>query len=204
VLTGDPNNGVRQVLRWAGLPAHASEEVERGASPPGDSGAASSSPPTDLSGLRRPRRTPVVLGMVSVAVAIGLVGGAYVLTDGFYLRHGGTATVTVIPQWTYDSLPGGQYDASAFVAHATSRISGSFTNSNGIVVYLMTPVQLELLDEKGVVDSYDWTSGSVHDLTLYNLTFAVTTGPWDIVLLNPDPINVTVVDFWTAVIESPA
>jgi hypothetical protein len=140
---------------------------------------------------------------VSVVVAIGLVAAAYTLTDGFHLNGSTTSAVTLIPKWTYDSIPGDQYDAVAFVVHATSQLNGSFTNSIGVVVYLMTPAELEALAIKGVVSGYNWTSGQVPSLTLYGLKVKVTVGSWDLVFLNPDPLNTTVVDFWTTVTETP-
>jgi hypothetical protein len=156
------------------------------------------------SGSRRPRRTSFVLGLVSVVVVIGLVGAAYALTDGFHLNGSTTTAVTVISKWTYDSIPGDQFDAVAFIAHSTSQLNGSFTNSIGIIVYLMTPAELVTLAIKGVISGYNWTSGQIPVLTLYGLNITVTVGPWDLVFLNPDPLNATVIDFWTAVTETPA
>jgi len=134
-----------------------------------------------------------------------MVGAAYVFTNGFHPHGASGSTVIVVSEWTYDSIPGTQYDAVAFLAHSDSVLNGSFTNSMGVIVYIMTPTQFESLTKTGVVTGYNWTSGRIPQLTLYYLNVQVAAGPWDLVLLNPDTsaLNSTVVDFWTAVTETP-
>lgn len=136
-------------------------------------------------------------------VVIGLVGASYALTDGFHFSSGSSSTVTVVSKWTYDSIPGNQYDAVAFIVHTSSVINGSFTNSGVVSVYVMTPAELVSFSRTGVVSGYDWTSGEVAPLSLYGLDVRLAASPWDLVFLNPDPLNATVIDFWTAVTETP-
>jgi len=168
-------------------------------------GPSASSRPTSSSSAQ-PRRFPLVLTVGIVVVAIALVGASFALTNGFHSRATSGSTVKVVSQWTYDSIPGAQYDAVSFIAHSNSVLNGSFTNSMGIIVYVMTPTQFESLTRSGVVSGYNWSSGRIPQLTLYDLNVRVAAGPWDLVFLNPDtnPLNSTVVDFWTAVAEIPA
>lgn len=150
------------------------------------------------------RRQAQILAVAGVVLAVVLVTAAYGLTNGFRGRPGGSTTITVVPQWTYESIPGEQYDEAAFVTHSTTKLDGSFTDSLGIVAYFMTPADVESLSKTGVVGGFNWTSGAIPDFTLYNLTITLSAGPWDFVLYNPSAVNTTVVDFWTAVTETPS
>jgi hypothetical protein len=142
---------------------------------------------------------PSLTVVLTVVVVVAVVAATYGLMFGVGRRAGGLSSVAVVPKWTYDSIPGNQYDAVAFVTHSTSHINGTFTNTIGVIVYLMTPAQLVDLARTGTVGGYNWSSGVIPQLTLYGLNLTVTASSWDLVFLNPDPLNVTVVDFWSAV-----
>jgi len=134
----------------------------------------------------------------TVVAAIIVVSAAYVLTDGFHLQSKSTE-LNLIPAQSYYSIPGGQYNAITFVAHTTSVVTGTFTNTLGVVVYLLDPAQIKALNHNGTVGAYNWSSGPIANLTVYNLHANVPEGPWSVVFLNPNQFNTTVVGFYTAI-----
>ncbi len=173
----------------------------------GEGATGTASSPSPITGVHAPprvRQKTLLTTVIAVAAAVVVVGAAFVLTDGFGLARGSSVT-TLIPYHDYYSLAGGQFNAVAFQAHQASKINGTFTNSNGVTVYMMTPSELEYLAVKAVVNGYTWTSGRIANLTNYNLDISVASGEWDLVFLNPDPdpLNTSVVGFYTAVTLSP-
>ena len=145
----------------------------------------------------------MILTVGAVVVAVVLVAAAYVLTDGFHLQAK-SATFDLIPAESYYSLPGGQYNAVTFQAHNPSVLTGTFSNTLGVAVYLLDPVQMKALNHNGTVGAYYWTSGRVANLTVYDLDAAVPVGSWNVVFLNPEELNTTVVGFYTAVELGPS
>lgn len=139
---------------------------------------------------------------MSVVAAIGVIGGAYVLSNGFHPASKSTTDV-LLPKDSYYSLPGNQYNAIDFITKATSRITGTFTNTLGVIVYILDPVQLMALNHNGTVGSYQWSSGLIANLTVDNLTVVVAPGQWALTFFNPNVLNTTIVGFYTPLILAP-
>jgi len=145
-----------------------------------------------------------------VAIALAaVILAAYLLTGGFGL-HGKSSPDVLVRKGTYYSLPGGQFNAVAFLTSSSDTILGTVWDTWGINIYLMTPTEVVDLAKKGVVTGYSWTSGHVANLTETDLSIVVEPGSWDLVFLNTDnpsinPIytNVTIVGFYTDVTLSP-
>lgn len=148
----------------------------------------------------KPKRISPLVTILAVVVVIVIVGAAFVLTNGFHLKKASSAE-DLIPQLTYYSLPGEQYNAVTFIISSNSVISGTFTNTLGIVVYVLNPHEMFDLNHNGtVVDSeYTWSSGTIANLTVYSLYVTVLPGQWNLVFYNPNLINATVLGFYTAV-----
>jgi len=144
--------------------------------------------------------------IVAIVIAIALVGAAYALTDGFRLTKSNT-NVVLVPRGSYYSLPGGQFNALAFGVTQSSVLTGTFTNTLGVTVYLMTPSEVVNLGKFGTVSGYAWSSGRIANLTVTSLNVPVQPGQWDVLFLNtnpPDPLNTTVVGFYTDLVIGPA
>lgn len=149
------------------------------------------------------RRTTVAVATVAVVVVVVVV--AYMATAGFGAHRASRPNV-LIQQGTYYSLPGGQFNAVAFITPGGGTVAGTMWDTWGINVYLMTPGEVVSLATKGVVEGYTWTSGHIDNLTTTDLSVPVTAGSWDLVFLNTDnpsvnPVytNTTIVSFYTEV-----
>ncbi len=153
----------------------------------------------------KPKRVSPLVPVLAVVLVIVVVGAAFVLTNGFHPNRASSAD-DLIPALSYYSLPPEEYNDVAFVAHSTSVINGTFTNTLGVIVYLLTPPQIKILNHNGTVVGYNWTSGLIADLTVYGLDKTVQPGEWNLVFLNPNTanINTTTVGFYTAITLSPA
>jgi hypothetical protein len=149
------------------------------------------------------RRSPLV-ALVAIVAVVAVVAALFVVTNGFRGRAG--SGDELIPALSYYSLPAEQYNDVAFIAHSTSVINGTFTNSLGLIVYIMTPSQIASLNHNGVVGTYNWSSGPIPEQQAYGLRVTVQPGQWNLVFLNPNTaaINTTVVGFYTAVTLSPS
>ncbi len=150
-------------------------------------------------------RTIVAVATISVVL---VVGGAYALTGGFH--KAAAQPLVLVPAHEWYSLPGEQFAAVAFVAGGASVLNGTFTNTEGVTLYLMTPAELLNLSKKGVVEGYEWTSGWISNNTVTTLDLAVAAGHWDFVWLNPDSpiewnpgLTTTVIGFYTDFTLSP-
>jgi hypothetical protein len=136
--------------------------------------------------------------VVGVVVATVIVGAAFVLTNGFHPSKVSTSE-DLVPALAYYSLPGQQYNSITFIVGSNSVINGTFTNTIGIAVYILSPTELAALNHNGVVSGYTWSSGTIANLTVYHLGASVVPGQWSLVFYNPNLVNTTVVGFYTAV-----
>lgn len=153
----------------------------------------------------KPKGVSPLLAVLAVVIVIIVVGAAFVFTNGFHLKRVSSSD-DLIPALTYFSLPAEQYNDVAFIAHSTSVINGTFTNTLGVIVYLLTPPQIKVLNHNGTVGGYNWSSGLIADLTVYGLDTTVQQGQWNLVFLNPNAaaINTTTVGFYTAITLTPS
>lgn len=143
----------------------------------------------------KPSRRWVVAAIALVA-AIVVVVGAY----AFYLMpHSATgAGPTVLtPEGTAYTLPGDQFNGVQFNSSSPVVVNGTISDSYGLVLYAMNPSQFEYLSKKGVVGTYQWTSGPIGNDTTTFLNLPLPAGEWVIVFLNPSPINPTGIGFFT-------
>jgi len=156
---------------------------------------------------RRGKMVAVGLGALVVAAALF---GAYGATGGFW-TSASPAIEYLVPKDSLYSLPGGQFfDVSLNVQKSTT-VSGQFTNTKGITLYVMTPTEVTYLSEKGTVGSYYWTSGRIANLTLTNFNYTFAPGQWGLVFLNADnpslvnpSINTTIVTIYSGLFIAPS
>jgi hypothetical protein len=198
--------GVARNGGWAEPPA----EGARQSGAPGSSSVGTERSPTDSQAgaipIRPRRHRPFLVVIFAVVAAVAMISAAYALTDGFHVKSSSGAVV-LVDKGAYYSLPGGQFNAVAFGVSTTSMLNGTFTNTLGITVYTMTPDEVVALAKTGNVSSYAWSSGRIANLTVTGLDLSVGPGQWDVVFLNtnnPDPLNTTVVGFYTDLTVAPA
>lgn len=162
----------------------------------------SSVPSKDVGAGTTPRRRRIFL-IAGVVAVIAIILVAYALTDGFQFG-GPSKTKILVADHTVDVIPAGQFDAVTFIISTTSIVNGTFVNSYGIVLYTMTPTQFESFIRTTVVSGYEWTSGMIENEVVYNLDLSFPPGAWDLVFLNPSPINATALGFWTSLTLTPS
>ncbi len=166
----------------------------------------SSGPPGIPPGSRQPiahtRRQRTALAATGAIIAVVLVFLLYAFSGGF---HFGTKTpsVVLVPQNSYYSLPGEQYNEITFIVHGTSSITGTMSITLGLVVYVLDQAQLMGLNHNGTVSSFVWSSGTIANLSVYHLNTQVSAGQWSLTFYNPNILNTTVVGFYTSVVLAP-
>jgi hypothetical protein len=145
--------------------------------------------------------SPKRLWLIGLVVLVGVlcaVSALYEIERG--REPAGTNARVLVGAPSYAWLPQEQFNSVAFVVAGTATISGVFSDTNGLVVYLMTPSQLVNLTRNGVPGGYYWTSGAVPSPTHYELSLVVGTGAWDLVFYNPSATIPSGVDFWSSVV----
>lgn len=171
----------------------------------GGSPSTQGSPPpgTETGPTPNPSRQRAVRAAALTAVVVVVIVLVYALSGGF---HPGSKSrsVVLVPQDDYYSLPGEQYNAISFIVQGTSVITGTFTNTLGVVVYVLDPSELAAFNHNGTVGAYEWSSGEIANLSVYQLDTQVPAGQWSLTFVNPNVLNTTVVGFYTAVVLAPA
>lgn len=140
--------------------------------------------------------------VVVVVIVVAVILAAYVLTGGFTSKTS-SKTVVLVPVHTVDALPAGQFDTIAFEISSTSSVNGSFFVTFQLVIYTMTPTQLQSFAKSGTVNGYEWTSGEVQNDSIYTLGISVGPGAWDLVFDNPSLINNTAIGFYSDLTLTP-
>ncbi len=133
----------------------------------------------------------------SVAVLAALVAVAIVLASP-PRATGPTPSEgkVLVPRGTIDNIPGGQFNAITLIANGTSVVSGSFTTTAGIIIYVMDPSQFEsFVHSSTLAGGYNWTSGPYYNQTIDTFRIVVTSGPWDIVFVNPGLVFGTMIGY---------
>lgn len=164
------------------------ESLSPGAAPPEDISA----PP--LAGRRDPKGAPTsprrtwpffVLAVILVIVIAGVA--AYEIHIGTHASGGGTGT-QLAPRGANFTISPEQFNAIDFVTKSNASVNGTIYEAGGLVVYLMTPAELDYLSVKGNISGYAWTSGGLGDYAEYGLSISVAPGAWDVVFLSPNAI----------------
>jgi hypothetical protein len=164
------------------------------ASPPSETTAPSLSSTTSTP---RKGRTTLLYAGVVIVVAVVLVVGYYAATGRIHGGTTGTSRTVLVPAETVYSIPGSQFDAIQILASGNETLNGTFYNDLWVILYVMTPAELEHLARQLVVAGYSWTSGPVANETITHLNLVIQPGPWDFVIYNPAPFNSTVIGFYT-------
>ena len=144
-----------------------------------------------------------ILTVGAIVIAIGLVLGAYVIVEVTHKSVSSSVSVLVAKDTLY-SIPGSQFNAIAFTISSNSVIQGTFSDTFGIVVYTLTPAELDHLAKTGLIPTYEWTSGTIANDSVENLVVKVSPGAWDLAFVNPNPLNTTLVGFYTELTLAPA
>jgi len=144
---------------------------------------------------------------VALAASLAIAGYLYVVSHETPSSH----VTVLVPARSWYSLPGEQFTAVAFSIPKASILNGTFSSTEGITVYLMTPAQLLYLAKEGTVDTFVWTSGWQANLTVTNLAIDVQPGQWDVVFFNPvapnewnPTLTTTILGFYTDLTLRPA
>ena len=141
-----------------------------------------------------------MIGVVVVAGALVAVGFGYTIARAESKAGNGPAVLISAPSYAW--LPNGQFNAVTFVVQSSATLAGTFSNTHGLVLYLMNTTQFYSLTRTNVPSSYNWTSGSIPSLVRYNLSIAVSSGTWNLVFFNPSTVVPSGVDFWSPVTET--
>ncbi len=193
-----PVLGHAEMLRFRGV--FGVTQASGGAQPPSRADASAGAPASavtrGISGPSRTRRT-LAIAVPCLVVVIAVIAAGYWLTDGFHLS--GERTTVLVPEDSYYSLPGEQYNAVTFVVHSDYVIQGTFSNTLGIAVYILDLPQMTALNHNGTVGSYVWSSGTIANLSVDTLDISGGAGEWNLVFQNPNVLNATIVGFYTAV-----
>ena len=168
----------------------------------GNSPAPSNQPPVQVAASKSARRLVRTYLIVAVVIVVAVILAAYVLTGGFHSNHTSNAEV-LVPIHTVDVIPTYQFDAIDVSVSSTSEINGTFFVTFALVIYTMTPAQVESLARTGVVSGYEWTSGEVQNDSIYTLGVSIPPGAWDLVFYNPSPINNTAIGFYSDLTLTP-
>jgi len=155
-----------------------------------------------LSGVQSKPRSRLVV-VASVAVVIVLVFGAYLFLETIH-KPGSSSVSVLVPKDTLFSIPGSQFNAIAFTISSNSVIEGTFYDTFGIIVYTLTPSELDHLAKTGLIPSYEWTSGKIANSSVEILNLNVSAGAWDLAFVNPNELNTTLVGFYTELTLGPA
>jgi len=149
-----------------------------------------------------------VIAIAVAVVAVGAVTGG-VLFASYLHPAASRGPVVLLPELSYYTLPGGQFNAVTFTTQGPAVVNGTFTNTEGITLYQMTPAQVLSLSKTGSIGSYEWSSGRISNLTITYLNLAVPEGAWSIIFLNADNpgvylhgayTNTTIVTFYTPLV----
>jgi len=141
----------------------------------------------------------LVAALVAIVLVVVL---AYALTGGFQSSHNGP--LVLARAGTYDTIPNGQFNGITFIIGTTSVINGTFSNSFGIVLYEMNDTQFLTYAKTNILGGFEWTSGPIASNSVYNLDLTIPPGSWALVFMNPSPINVTAIGFYTDLTLAPA
>lgn len=113
------------------------------------------------------------------------------------------ATVTIASQGTVWNLNAGYYEYIGPVdltSNSSWTISGTFTASNGIDVYVMTSSEYSSWGGSGSPTGYYWTSGS--GVTSGSVNTNLPNGIFYFVFDNTNPITSTSVDVTTTIVAT--
>lgn len=165
-------------------------------------GSASGGPPRGDDSARPARRLIRIYVVVAVVIVVAMILVAYALTGGFAPSNS-SKTDVLVPSRTVDVIPAGQFDAIALEISSTASINGSFFVTFALTIYTMTPTQFQSFIRTGKLDGYEWTSGPVHNDSVYTLGVSISPGAWDLVFDNPSLINATAIGFYTDLTLTP-
>jgi hypothetical protein len=175
--------------------------------PPGALGAI---PPPEAgpttSGARQPR---LRLGRnrwiyVGVVVTLAIAVSISALVENARLSHGPPQPDVIIPADTLTSISVGQYFGYDFVAGSMEVLNASYSAQYGILFYLMTPEEYQILVTTYNVTGYAWTAGGSHFINQAYLDVDVPPGPWVFAMANPNATFATAVGWLTALTLAPS
>ncbi len=141
-----------------------------------------------------------LIGLVAVAVALSLSAVVFEVAHGPHSSSSNSRVLIAASQ--YDWLPEDSFDSVAFVVATNATVTGTLSDTHGLVMYLMTPDQYATLTRTGEPGAYTWSSGQVPSPTHYNLSLTIDSGDWNLVFFNPSSTVTSGVDFWSSVVET--
>jgi hypothetical protein len=164
-----------------------------GSTPAASGSAAASSPPAPT-----PDPGPKATGKASrsrmqlytilgVVVIVLVLVAAAALTDGFKKPSSASGTQVLVPEGTDNGIPPLQFDSVTItVTSGSATINGTIIDSYGLQLYTMNISQFHYLITKGVVGTYDWTSGLLGNVTVFHINLVFGPGTWALVFFNPN------------------
>ncbi len=111
----------------------------------------------------------------------------YAIHNASHTSGGGSGTLLEPSGANYTISPG-QYNAITFVTKSDGSVNGTIYEAGGLVIYLMTPEELQHLAIYGNISGYAWTSSNLGNYAEFQLSIPVTPDSWDVVFLNPNTI----------------
>lgn len=147
------------------------------------------------------RKKLFVVTAVSLFLIVMMLGIFY-HNNVFDKGSVGNSTVSgngrvIIGQGTSITIADGAFRYIPFDLNVSSTLSGGFTASRGITMYVIPSSSASSLDSHGVPLSYRYTTGHVSEASFSTI---LTKGSYDIMLANDNGLNsVSVVTFTTGV-----
>ncbi|MCI4325543.1 MAG: hypothetical protein L3K00_06660 [Thermoplasmata archaeon] len=127
------------------------------------------------------RKSPMYLAVV-VVVAVLVIAGVLVVFVAPHLEHhpSSNGLILVAAGHSYDVFAAQDADVS-FTLNATTTLSGAFTTTYGITVFVLDTVQYGAYVHTGHVNSSQWASGEVSSGTISD---QLPAGSWNLAFID--------------------
>lgn len=142
----------------------------------------------------------VIVVVVLLAAAVVFLAAPKPSGSGSPPPSGPPAPTTIVQSGQVYQLPGAHYEYLQFDLTTGSAVAGSFTATNGVFAYIMTPSSYANFSSSGTASSYDWTSG---DVSTGSMNVNLNAGTWYLVFDNPSAFTTTSVDVTQAIVATP-
>ena len=100
--------------------------------------------------------------------------------------------MVLVQKRTQDLIPQGQFDSVVIDAKSASTVNGSVTILFAVIVYTMNVSQFTYYVKNEVVSGYEFTSGTLQNVSPYFINVQVPAGFSYLIFANPLPIQALV------------
>lgn len=134
-----------------------------------------------------------LIGIVVVVIIVVAVTGGYL--GGLFGNHSSRTSpstsssssgVTIITKGTEYQVSTGSYGFDQFSLSSAATVSGSFSSTIGITIYIMNPTQFSSFSTTGIASSYDFTTGHVPS---GSINTHLPAGTYHIIFANDNGFN---------------